>query len=305
MENALIVIAGVTGSGKSKLAIQIAKKYNAIIINADSRQVYKELNIATDKPIPDEIYKTHMVVDSIKHYLYGYKSIYDNYTLYDYQKDVTALIKQTPSNIPILLVGGTGLYINSIIYRYNLQTTTTRNIEDRNKLSLLAVKDLQAKIPPKVLKNLNNSDRNNPRRLIRIIERGGINTLQSPLKHLFILKDVANSEKHKRDLEKRIEHMFKRGLKEEIANLYNTDTSIFTLPALNTIGYIEFAEYFTNNKTLNNVREDILQNTLRYVKKQRTWFKKNKNSVSVLNTDEAYPIVDKFITELTLPTSNN
>ena len=304
MSNILIVIAGVTGSGKSKLAIEIAKRYNAVIINADSRQVYRELNIATDKPIADKILKTHIIVDSVKHYLYGYKSIYDNYSLYNYQQDVIKIIHQTRSNIPILLVGGTGLYINSIIYQYKLHHIDQR-FENRKRLSSLSLESLQKMIPNNILKQLNNSDRNNPRRLIRIIERGNINRDRTPIRHLFLLKNVTNQHKHYIYLKKRINDMFDRGLEKEITDLYNTDNSIFNLPALNTIGYAEFADYFLNEKPLEEVKIDILHNTLRYIKKQRTWFKKNEQTIPITNNKDVYPIIDKFITESASLMSNN
>ena len=128
----IIVVAGPTSSDKSSLAIEMAKKFNGYIINADSRQVYKELSIGTAKPTPDKIIhqsskKEYWMIDDIEHYLYGHISIEEDYHLGRYQQEVFELIErktmENPKQIPFL-VGGTGLYIDSIVFNFDLSSPT-------------------------------------------------------------------------------------------------------------------------------------------------------------------------------------
>jgi len=110
----VIVIAGPTASGKSKIALQLAKNINGVIINGDSRQIYKELRIGTSRPIESEFEK-------ISHYLYGHISVKEKYNIYKYQKEVKEILNNLPKGKIPIIVGGTGLYIDSVIYNYTLK----------------------------------------------------------------------------------------------------------------------------------------------------------------------------------------
>jgi tRNA dimethylallyltransferase len=121
----VIVIAGTTASGKSLLALQLAKKFGTYVINADSRQIYKELKIGTSQPVPDEVMSDRCwQIDGVRHYLYGFTSIGNNYNIYEYRKDVEQIL-QTEKGVPIL-AGGTGLYIDSVIFNYDLESSTKK-----------------------------------------------------------------------------------------------------------------------------------------------------------------------------------
>jgi tRNA dimethylallyltransferase len=292
-EKPIIVIAGPTATGKSSIGLQLAKKIDGYIINADSRQIYKELKIGTAQPKPDRKENGVWYIDSIKHYLYGHVSIKKQYNLYEYQKDVQNVLdkeKQTP-----ILVGGTGLYIDSIVYNYNLTQNRKRRTEySRKELEKMSVDRLQKLIPTNILNKLNRSDRNNPVRLIRAIERGGINKAKGDrLNHIYLLLDI-DLETVRQRITKRIDQMFMDGLLEENKKLLNEGFS-YNLPALQSIGYQEFKEYFEGKKDINNVKDEIVLHTVQYAKRQKTWFKRNKDVVKIKEYKEAYDEVSNFL----------
>lgn len=290
-KNSIIVIAGPTASGKSNIAVSLAKKINGYIINADSRQVYEELKIGTAQPVPDYTENDTWYIDGIKHFLYGYKSPKDNFNISIYQKDVQKVL-DSQEGIPIL-VGGTGLYIDCIVYNYNLKDENIDNTF-REHLSSLSVQELKDLIPENILKSLNESDSNNPRRLIRIIERNQQRDEKTePLKNIYFVIDIPKEELKKR-IQKRIDLMFDNGLEKEVKDLFNSYNP--SLPSFNTIGYQEFRGYFEKEKTLEEVKSEILNHTLQYAKRQRTWFRRNKEAVWTKDVNTVIQEAKQFIT---------
>jgi tRNA dimethylallyltransferase len=289
----IIVLAGPTATGKSSKAIKIAQEIDGVIINADSRQIYKELKIGTAQPEPDKVQNGCWYIDGIKHYLYGHVSITEKYNLYQYQKDVQRILdkeEKTP-----ILVGGTGLYIDSVVYNYDLSPNKKSNTDySREKLSHMSVKELQSIIKKDTLQKLNHSDLNNPTRLIRIIERGGINRKKGkPLNHIYIIIDT-DIENLKENIRNRVEEMFETGLIEENQHLiesgYNSNLS-----SMRSIGYQEFEGYFDNKKSIQQVKEEIILHTVQYAKRQKTWFKRNNDTVKVKNYKQIYDSVLNFL----------
>lgn len=271
----IIVIAGPTASGKSDLAIRLAKEIDGEIINGDSRQVYKELSIGTGKPSEKER-------SLIPHHLYDYISVREDYNIYRYQKDFNKLLKSFPKKKIPILVGGSGLYIDSVIFNYELkeEKPSKKEREERERLNKLNIKQLQklvSDIDPKLLKKLNRSDRNNPIRLIRMIEREGeILNKREPKKHKYFVIDLDKKLLNK-SIETRVEKMFKMGLLEENEKL--REEGLEKYPALNTIGYQEFIPYFEGNCSLEDVKRKIIKNTKEYAKRQRTWFRKHNHAI--------------------------
>ena len=270
-----IVIAGPTASGKSDLALRLAKKIDGEIINGDSRQVYKELSIGTAKPSKKER-------SIVPHHLYDYISVREDYNIYRYQKDFNKLLKSFPKKRIPILVGGSGLYIDSVIFNYELkeEKTSKEEREKRERLNKLSLKELQklvSDIDPKLLKKLNRSDRNNPIRLIRVIEREGeILNKREPKKHKYFVIDLDKKLLNKK-IETRVEKMFEIGLLEENEKL--REEGLEKYPALNTIGYQEFTSYFEGNCSLEDVKRKIIKNTKEYAKRQRTWFRKHNHAI--------------------------
>ena len=289
--NPIIVIAGPTASGKSDIAISLAKKINGYIINADSRQIYKELKIGTAQPVSDYVEDGIWYIDGVRHFLYGYKSIKDTFNISIYQENVQNILN-SHNGIPIL-VGGTGLYMDCIVYNYDLKNEDI-NSTLRGYLSSLSVNELKSLVPKDTLNILNNSDRNNPRRLIRVIERKGKKKEKRiSLRNISFVIDVPREELTER-IRRRIDLMFENGLEKEVENLFETYDP--QLPAFNTIGYQEFREYFNGRKSLSEVESEIVTHTIQYAKRQRTWFKKNKNNIWTRDVNKIFQDAEQFIT---------
>jgi tRNA dimethylallyltransferase len=286
----IIVIAGPTASGKSSLAIDVAKKINGYIINGDSRQVYKELKIGTAQPRPEIVKNNIWYIDGVKHYLYGNTSAKKNYDLFQYQKDVQRTLDRE-SGIPIL-VGGTGLYIDSIVHNYNLKKS---NSDSREDLESMSVKELQQLIDKKDLDRMNNSDRNNSIRLIRVIERGGINKQTGEKLNYLYLQLDPDQKLLKERIEKRVDKMFEEGLLEENKQLLEMGLT-YNNRALQSIGYREFKDYFDKKISLKKVKDNIVLHTLQYTKRQRTWFRRNEDIKKVRNSQDAYELISNFLT---------
>ena len=263
----IIVIAGSTASGKSNIAIKLAKNINGVIINADSRQIYKELSIGTARPSLKE-------TNEVPHFLYGHISVKENYSIYKYQKDVQKVLESLLVNQTPILVGGTGLYIDSIIFNYSLKKEEI-DTKRRKQLSNLSVKELKELINPDILNSLNESDRDNPIRLIRLIEKGKKNEQRGKeLTHKYFVLDLPRDELNKK-IEERVKRMIEEGLVEENTEIRKKNLGKYL--AIKTIGYQEFDEYFKGKKSLKEVEEEIIKNTCKYAKRQRTWFRKHKD----------------------------
>ena len=288
----IIVIAGPTATHKSRLAIELAKHINGVIINGDSRQIYKELKIATAQPIPEKIINNTWYIEDIPHYLYGFISITQVYNLYKYQQQVYRLLQTLTK--PVILVGGTGLYIDAVVHGYKLTNNT--NIIKRHELRNLSVNKLQSLIQPDILGKLNNSDKNNPYRLIRIIEQGEINRKKSPIKHLYLITQTGDPEKYNKRLKYRIDQMFKQGLVQEIQSLYETYPNLWNYPALNTIGYKEFKNSLgTREIYLQDIKQEILKHTKQYSKRQKIWFKRNSDAKYVNDINKIKTYAENFL----------
>lgn len=281
----IIVIAGPTASGKSGIAVRLAKDIGGVIINGDSRQIYKELNIGTAKPTKEDM-------EGIQHHLYSHISVKDNYNIYKYQKDVQETLNSIKSHEVPILVGGTGLYIDSVVFNYELQENkhSKFNREDLNNLSL---EQLQNLVGEDSLKSLNRSDRNNPVRLIRVLEKDGVENKKGvELKHKYFVIDIKRDSLRDR-IKMRTEKMFKNGLLEENINLRKNNLHKYT-PS-KTIGYQEFEGYFKGESNLKDVENEIIKNTNKYAKRQITWFKRNKHAIWTNSYDEILEESSSFI----------
>lgn len=287
----IIAISGSTASGKSNLALNLAKKFNGVIVNADSKQIYKELNIGTAKPTPERIENGVWYIENIPHYLYGHISINDEYNVYKYQREFNNLLNQINSNV-VFLVGGTGLYIDSIMYSYQLPVY---NHKQKEKYKDYEIDQLQKLLGDR-LNELNQSDRKNKRRLISHIlsnvKKSKERIPNSLYLYLEIPKEIVNS-----NIEKRVAEMFNQNLVEENRMLFNKYKS-YSHSSLQTIGYKEFEDYFKGNIPLEKVKELIIIHTKQYAKRQRTWFKKNTDIVKVNDFIKASQIVSNFLTSL-------
>lgn len=262
--NKVIVITGPTAVGKTKLSIELAKRYNGEIINADAVQVYKGLDIGSAKVTEEE-------KEGIPHHLFDIKEVDEEYTIYHYQKDCRKLIKEVQGRgkTPIL-VGGTGLYIKAALYDYKLteekETNTYDNLTDEELYNKLLEVDKNIVI-----------DKNNRRRLIRALNyykenNKSINTnTTNKLLYDAIFIGLTTDRRILYDkINNRVDIMIKDGLLNEVKAFY--DKNIRTKPLLNAIGYREIYSYFDGNISLEEAINKIKQNSRHYAKRQYTFF---------------------------------
>jgi tRNA dimethylallyltransferase len=276
-KNKIIVIAGPTATGKTDLSIELAKKYNAVILNADSTQVYKEPLIATAKITEEE-------KEGIEHYLLDLVSLNEEYTLFDYQRDGRMLLdKFIEEGRNVIIVGGSGLYIKALLYDYKLEPTNHKR-KDYSKYTNHELKLMADKIDPN-----NDIHENNRQRLERYItyfnETGKtINKTEDINKRLYdftLIGLEASREELYDHANKRVDKMFKLGLLEESKKLYDMNLKGFS----KIIGYRELEMYFNNDITLEDAKELIKQNTRRYAKRQFTWFKNQMKDITWFKVD--------------------
>lgn len=276
MSKKVIVITGPTGVGKTKMSVSIAKLLDGEIINCDSMQIYKGLNIGTAKIKEEE-------KEGIPHYLFDIKNVNEDYSIYDYQIDARKVIDDILSRgkTPIL-VGGTGLYIKSAIYDYKLNKEKSNNdYEDYTKEELY---DMLVKIDPKI-----KIDKDNKRRLVRAlnyyIENGKMissnKTNELVYDTIFIGLTTERSKLYS-IINSRVDKMIDDGLIEEVKSFF--DNKIHTKPLVNGIGYKELYGYFDDKLTLGESVDLIKSNSRHYAKRQYT-FLRNQLDVKWFNVD--------------------
>lgn len=268
----IIVITGPTAVGKTKLSVALAKIYNGEIINADSTQLYKGMDIGTAKVTKEEM-------EGVKHHLLDIKEVEEDYSVFDYQKDARCKIEEIKSKgkVPIL-VGGTGYYIKAALYNYIFNREEEK--KDYNALSLEEINSLLDNYDIEV-------DKNNRRRCERLLEKLESDTYQEQNDFELLYDDVlfiglttSRDILYKR-IDQRLDDMF-INLVDEVKPFY---IKKYKSKALQTaIGYKELYEFFDNKKTLKEVNELIKQNSRNYAKKQYTWFN-NQMDIKWFNVD--------------------
>ncbi len=278
----IIVVCGITASGKSDLAFNLARKYNTEIISTDSRQIYKELVIGVDRPPQNYLRE-------IKHHMIGSVTIKNNFSVGDFfNKSVSLINNIFKYNDYIVVVGGNGLYMNSLLYGIN--NIPSSNIEIRNKLidqyDTMGIDFLKMQLFYHDISYYNNVDLKNYRRILRALEVYYTTKIQYSY---FIKKNNKNGIIHKykviqiaikidkkilkNNIYNRVDKMINNGLLNEAYQLlpykyYN---------AVNTIGYKELFLFFEKKINLNDAIQMIKNNTLYLAKKQHKWLKKQKN----------------------------
>lgn len=281
----IILIVGPTGTGKTTLSIKLAKKYDAVILNADSTQVYTEPLIATAK------IKEHEK-ENIEHYLFDVVSLNDDYTLYDYQKDGRRLLDRFISeNKNVIIVGGSGLYVKALLYNYVL--------EDKKEINIDFSEYSNEELKNKVLALDSESDIhvNNRQRLEGFLkhyyETGKVikktDEINNKLYNFISIGLKSDRETLYKMLDKRVDSMFNDGLLTEAERLYKMNLKNYT----NIIGYKELNEYFNGNISLDEAKKLIKRNTRRYAKRQFTWFNNQMKDIKWfdVNYDNFYDTI--------------
>ncbi len=280
----IFVVAGPTGVGKTKISILLAKKLDAEIINADSMQVYKGMNIGTAKITEEE-------KDGIKHHLFNICDTSYDYSIYDYQKDARKCIEDILSrNKKVILVGGSGLYIRAALYDYKLNESSVHN--DYSSLSTEELYNKVLSIDKNTTIHMNNRKR--LERFLDKYESNDINDEKSKELYDFSMIGLTTDrEKLYEIINKRVDTMIENNLLEEVKEFYdNKDRS----KAINTaIGYKEFYPYFDGDITLEEAIEKVKLNSRRFAKRQYTFFN-NQFNIKWFNVN--YENINKTIDEI-------
>lgn len=259
----IVCVVGPTGVGKTKLSIELAKRYKAIIISCDATQVYKELNIGSAKV-------TEREKENVPHYLIDFVSPNDTYTVYNYQKDIRELLDKYQDR-NIIIVGGSGLYLKSALYNYEFREENNLNNtydnlsnEELYNMALKKDKDMNIHI-------------NNRQRLIRFLNKENINeTLElKPIYNATYIGLTTNRDNLYNIINKRVDKMINDGLINEVELLYQKypDSKILH----SAIGYKELIKYLDKEMTLEEATDLIKKNSRHYAKRQYTWFNNQMN----------------------------
>ena len=285
MKNKVIIICGPTASGKTSLSIELAKAINGEIISCDSMQIYKEMDIGTAKPTVEEM-------QGIKHYLIDFVSPDERYSVADFKRDSKAAIKEIllKGKVPII-VGGTGLYVDSLIYEIEypnieLDEKYRQELEKRvKKEGLQSLYEEAKKIDPEAIQKISQNDQKRILRVLEIYHATGKNKTEqekesrkNPVEYDYQVYALNwDREKLYERINKRVDIMIEKGLIEEVEKIYKKYSKFPT--AMQGLGYKEVVEYLEEKCTKNEMIEKIKMESRRYSKRQMTWFRKNKQTI--------------------------
>ncbi|MBS7298499.1 MAG: tRNA (adenosine(37)-N6)-dimethylallyltransferase MiaA [Eubacteriales bacterium] len=297
----LIVVAGATASGKTSLAIALAKRFDAEVISADSMQIYRRMNIGTAKPTMEEM-------DGVVHHLIDFVEPEDSFSVADFCEKAHSVaedIKSRGKNI--IVAGGTGLYIDSFVRDidfdgedcdYTLRQELEQRAKNDGAESLLRELAEYDKISAERLHP------NNLKRIIRAIEFYHIHkkpisvhqeeTKQKPSRYhaLYMMIDHPRDVLKKR-IDMRVDIMMESGLMDEARELYEC-RDVLSKTAAQAIGYKELFGYFDGEMTLDEAKEELKLRTRQYAKRQLTWFRKNED-MNYLSPENAFSEAEKLV----------
>lgn len=304
MKPKVIVICGPTASGKTALSIELAKKIDGEIVSADSMQIYKDMDIGSAKPTQEEM-------EGIKHYLLDFVSPEERYSVADYKKDATTAVNEIieKGKTPII-VGGTGLYIDSLIYNIDypeieFDEEYRKSLEKRAEEEGLQNLYEEAKeIDSKAMENISPNDQKRILRVLELYHQTGKTKTEQEIEsrknaipydyHVFALN--MDREKLYDRINKRVDIMIEQGLIEEVEGIIKKYRTYPT--AMQALGYKEIKEYIIGNITKEQAIETVKQETRRYAKRQLTWFRKNKQTIWLNALDKKEENIKKILEEI-------
>ena len=295
----LIVVLGATATGKTKLAVQIANELNGEIISADSRQIYKKMDIGTGKDYNEYSIKNHQ----IKYHLIDILEPQYDYSVYQFQKDFKRAFDQIKSNnkVPILC-GGTGLYIESVLLDYALFKASP-NLKLRQNLEKKSLDELRTLAGEEFLKNTNDSEINNKRRIIRFIEKLNQKD-QSPKQIIKIKSPLILGTKFERDVIRkkisiRLLQRLEEGLIEEVKNLIKDGISYERLESIG-LEYKFVSYYLKKQITIDELIIKLTTAIQQFAKRQLSWYRRMERRSLKINWIEnadyniALDVIRKF-----------
>lgn len=283
----LIAIVGPTASGKSALAMELAQKYNGEIICADSRTIYRYMDIGTAKPTQAEMML-------IKHHLVSIKDPGEPFSAAEFKELALEAIGDITGRGKLpLLVGGTGLYVDSVLYDYKFNKEADTQLRNElNKLSLSQLAERLHSIDPALAEAV---DTKNPRRVIRAIETAGQSSVRSKRlrKNTLVLGMLVDKKLLQNKITARVTDMLAQGFLDEVRRLgekFGFDSEVLT-----GIGYRAFKDVIAGTKTLNEAAAEFVRGDINLAKRQMTWFKRNKDIRWVENSKQADAAVHDFL----------
>lgn len=303
MKPTVIVICGPTASGKTALSIELAKRIDGEIVSADSMQIYKDMDIGSAKVTPEEM-------QGIKHYLIDCVYPNERYSVANYKQDaknaIETIIKK--GKVPIV-VGGTGLYIDSLIYEIEYKDIKINEeyrkqlekIKDEQGLEVLYNKALE--IDPEAMKKISSNDYKRITRILEIYEATGKTKTQQeaesrlneiPYNYKVFAIDYDRERLYER-INKRVDIMLEKGLINEVKNLLEKYNEFPT--AMQGLGYKEVKQYLDGDLSKEEMIEKIKQESRRYAKRQFTWFRKNKQTIWINGEDDIQKNVNIILEE--------
>ncbi len=285
MKNQVIVICGPTASGKTRLGIELAKKIDGEIVSCDSMQIYKDMTIGTAKPTEEE--RSEAV-----HHLVDFVLPSERYSVAEYKKDAENTIEQIiEKNKKPIIVGGTGLYLNSLVYGIDYPNIVTdlnyrQELEEKvNKEGLESLYKEATKIDSKAIEKISPNDKKRILRILEIYHSTGKTKTEIEADSrkngpkfdykIFVLN--MDREKLYDRINRRVDLMIENGLIEEVKTLLEKYKEFPT--AMQGLGYKEVVEYLENKTTKDEMIDKIKQETRRYAKRQITWFKSYKYAI--------------------------
>jgi len=275
----IIVIAGPTAVGKTELSIDVAKHFNTVILSADSRQFYKELEIGTAKPSPEELAR-------VKHYFINSLSIHDTYNVAQYERDALSLLNELFQTYnTVVVTGGSGLYIKALCEGMDDMPTVSEEIREkwnllREEKGLAFLQDQVKTIDPDYFEIVDQHNSIRLTRAMEVYEASGKNMTywrsknkasDRPFEIIKIALERPREELYQR-IDLRMDLMIEEGLFEEAKEFY----AYKSLNALQTVGYTEIFNYLDGKYNKEEAVRLLKRNSRRYAKRQLTWFKKDK-----------------------------
>ncbi len=301
--NKIVVIAGPTASGKSRIGVDLARKFNGEIISCDSMQVYKYMDIGTAKITQEEM-------QGIPHHMISVADPLKDYSVGEYAKAVEIAIKDVISRGKVpFIVGGSGLYIDSILYPLTFGSNKNNSIrlELQRELEENGAEYMHAKLAAIDPKDAEKIHPNNTKRVLRALEiyqvtgncKSEMKEVVKPMKYdcLMIALDIDREELYC-NINNRVDKMMQDGLLDEISKL-NTMGIDFSKQSMQAIGYKEFENYFNGTISIDDTVEIIKKNTRNYAKRQITWLKRYKFAkwLSSKEVEEIVNSVSMFLNE--------
>lgn len=282
----LVVLVGCTASGKSALAYQLALQYDGEIIAADSRTIYRGLDVGTAKPSAEQR-------RNVPHHLIDIVDPDEVFTAGDLKQRAEQAIQNVAERgrLPIL-VGGTGLYIDAVLFDFSFRQVADKSV--RQHLESLSVNELQRQLQAHSIALPQNAQ--NRRHLIRALETGGEpHSAQALRPNTLVIGLNVEDEVLRTRIRKRTQAMLNAGLEREVKMLVSRYG--WEAPGLDTIGYKEFRPYLAEETTRELVATEITRHTIAYAKRQRTWFKRNKSIHWIKKQAEIDDLLTTFLSK--------